>query len=111
MYDSTAAPNNNIHTRFTPRAAVNLHTITIINVVKVKPLHDLPLQQQRGGGGRRICNLGFTTEWVVSTMSRPLYPREIPGTHCTGNWVGFGAVLDGHRKTRPHQNSVPGQPR
>jgi hypothetical protein len=25
---------------------------------------------------------------VVSTTPRPLYPREWPGTHCTGDWVG-----------------------
>jgi hypothetical protein len=25
---------------------------------------------------------------VVSTTVRPLYPRERPGTHCTGGWVG-----------------------
>jgi hypothetical protein len=27
-------------------------------------------------------------EWVVSTTPRPLNPRERPGTHCTGGWVG-----------------------
>ena len=26
--------------------------------------------------------------WVVSTTSRPPHPRERPGTHCTGDWVG-----------------------
>ena len=26
--------------------------------------------------------------WVVSSTPRPLYPRERPGTHCTGGWVG-----------------------
>ena len=25
---------------------------------------------------------------MVSTTPRPLYPRERPGTHCTGGWVG-----------------------
>jgi len=24
-----------------------------------------------------------------------LYPRERPGTHCTGGWVGPRAILDG----------------
>ena len=33
--------------------------------------------------------------WVVSTMPLPLYPRERPGTHCTGGWVGPRAGLDG----------------
>jgi len=60
------------HARFSPHAAVSLHTITIVIIVKVKPLHDLPVQLQRGAGGRRICELGVTTEWVVSTMTRPL---------------------------------------
>jgi hypothetical protein len=45
--------------------------------------------------------------WVVSTMLRPLYPRERPDTHCTGDWVGFGAGLDGTEKLAPHQNSIP----
>jgi hypothetical protein len=25
--------------------------------------------------------------WVVNATPRPLYPRERPGTHCTGGWV------------------------
>jgi len=30
-----------------------------------------------------------------------LYPRERPGTHCTGGWVGPGAGLDRLRKISP----------
>jgi len=26
--------------------------------------------------------------WVIRATLRPLYPRERPGTHCTGGWVG-----------------------
>jgi hypothetical protein len=37
--------------------------------------------------------------WVVSTTPRPLYPRERPGTHCTGGWVGSRAGLDGCGKS------------
>ena len=33
--------------------------------------------------------------WVVNTTPRPLYPRERPGTHCIGGWVGPRAGLDG----------------
>jgi hypothetical protein len=40
------------------------------------------------GLGLLILDLGAITGWVVSTTPRPLYPREIPGTHCTGGWVG-----------------------
>ena len=39
--------------------------------------------------------------WVVNTTPRPLYPREGPGTHCTGGWVGPRAGLDGCGKSRP----------
>jgi hypothetical protein len=45
---------------------------------------------------------------VVSTMPRPLYPWEIPGTHCTGGWVGPKAGLDVCEKSRPHRDSIPG---
>jgi hypothetical protein len=44
---------------------------------------DLPF---RDLGSRRGC--------VVSTTPQPLYPREIPGTHCTGGWVGPRVGLD-----------------
>ena len=38
--------------------------------------------------------------WVVKATLRPLYPREIPDTHCTGGWVGPRAGLDGCGKSR-----------
>jgi hypothetical protein len=38
-----------------------------------------------------------------------LYPRERPGTHCTGGWVGPRAGLD-WRKISPHRNSNPDRP-
>ena len=40
--------------------------------------------------------------WVVSTTPRPLYPREGPGTHCTGGWMGPRVRLDGCGKSHPH---------
>ena len=36
------------------------------------------------------------------------YPRERPGTHCTGGWVGLRAGLDWCGKSRPHRYSIPG---
>jgi hypothetical protein len=41
---------------------------------------------------------------VVSTTPQPLYPRERPGTHCTGGWVGPRAGLDVCEKSRPHRD-------
>ena len=32
---------------------------------------------------------------MVSTTLRPLYPRDKPGFHCTGGWIGLGTGLDG----------------
>jgi hypothetical protein len=45
---------------------------------------------------------------VVSTTPQPLYPRERPGTYCTGGWVGPRAGLNMREKSRPHRNSIPG---
>ena len=45
---------------------------------------------------------------VFSATPRPLYPREGPGTHCIGGWVGLRAGLDGCGKSRPHRDSIPG---
>jgi hypothetical protein len=39
--------------------------------------------------------------WVVNAKPRPLYPREIPGTHCIGGWVGPMAGLYECGKSRP----------
>jgi hypothetical protein len=39
--------------------------------------------------------------WVVSTTPQPLYPRERPGTHCTGGWVGHRVGLDVCEKSHP----------
>ena len=37
-----------------------------------------------------------------------LYPRQRPGTHCTGGWVGLSAGLDRCGKSHPHRDSIPG---
>ena len=39
--------------------------------------------------------------WVVNATPRPLYPRERPGTHCIGCWVGPRAGMDGCGKSCP----------
>jgi hypothetical protein len=67
-----------------------------------------PRRAHRGSGGIAllILDLGARREWVVSTTPRPLYPREIPGTHCTGGWVGPRAGLDVCEKFRPHRDSI-----
>jgi hypothetical protein len=57
----------------------------------------------RVSGGIAQLFLNFGTRRGLWSASRPgrLYPRERPGTHCTGGWVGPGAGLDGCEKSRP----------
>jgi len=39
------------------------------------------------------------------------YPRERPGTHCTGGWVGLRSGPDRCGKSRPQRGSIPGSSR
>jgi hypothetical protein len=48
--------------------------------------------------------------WVVNTTLRPLYPRERPGTHSIGGWVGPWVGLDGCGQSRPHRDSILDRP-
>ena len=45
---------------------------------------------------------------MVKAIPRPLYPRDRPGTHCIGGWVGPRAGLDRCGKSRFHRNTFPG---
>jgi hypothetical protein len=47
---------------------------------------------------------------VDSTTPRPLYPRERPGTHFTGGWLGSRAGLDVCGKSHPHRIRSPDCP-
>jgi hypothetical protein len=55
-----------------------------------------------------FLDLGARRGLVVSTTPWPLYPRERPGTHCTGGLVGPRAGLDVCEKPQPHRDSIPG---
>ena len=44
--------------------------------------------------------LALSWGWVVNATPRPLYPRERPDIHFTGDCVGSRAVLDWRRKSR-----------
>jgi len=39
--------------------------------------------------------------WVVNATPWPPHPRERPGTHCIGGWLGLRDLLDRCRKSRP----------
>jgi hypothetical protein len=70
---------------------------------KVQQSRYMPKQTQRVDTGIALSflYLGARRGWVVSTTSRPLYPRERPGTHYTGDWVGPRAGLDVRERSRP----------
>ena len=48
--------------------------------------------------------------WVANATSRPLYPRESPGNHCIGGWVGPRACLEGCGKSHPTRIQSPDRP-
>jgi len=64
----------------------------------------------RGSRGIALLFLDHGTRRGEVSASRPgrFLPRERPGTHCTGGWVGSRACLDRYRKSRPHRDSIPG---
>ena len=45
--------------------------------------------------------------WVVNATPWPIFPRELPGTHCNGGSVGPKNRLDRCGKYRPHRDSSP----
>jgi len=54
-------------------------------------------------------DLGVRWDWVVNITPRPLYPRERPGIHCIGGWVGSRAGIDVCGKSCPSpRDSIPG---
>ena len=48
-------------------------------------------------------------EWSAARPGRTL-PRERPGTHYTGGWVGPRAGLDGGKDLAPHPDPIPNRP-
>jgi hypothetical protein len=74
-----------------------------------KSPYNRPRRAQRGSRGIALLILDLSARkgWVVSTTPRLLYPRERPGTHCTGGWVGPRAGVDVCEKSRPHRDSIP----
>jgi hypothetical protein len=62
-------------------------------------------------GSRRISLLSLTSAinrggWSTPRSGR-FTPAERPGTHCTVDWVGPRAGLDGCGVCRPHRDSIP----
>jgi hypothetical protein len=68
----------------------------VVSAKKVKQSRYGPEQTQRVGRGIAppFRDLDTRRECVGSIMPWLLYPRERPGTHCIGGWVGPRAGLD-----------------
>jgi len=70
--------------------------------VKVKVVLEQATKAERGNRViALIFNLGARWRWVVNATLWPLYPRERPGTHSIGGWVGPRGGLDGCGKSCP----------
>ena len=83
------------------------------SVVKVKVKVSLEQVTKSQSGSRLYSStLSLTSAlvggWLVNVTPRPLYPRERPGTHCIGCWVGPRAGQDGCGKSRPNRVSIRG---
>ena len=76
-----------------------LHTAASVSVVKLGWLVSICSRPNGPRGGVEVQLYSFMTSaldgsgWSASRHGR-LYPRERPGTHCTGGWVGLRAGLD-----------------
>ena len=76
--------------------------------VKVTPSH-----AYTGTEGRRRYNSNPSATSVLegggwsAPRSGRFIPGKKPGTHCT-KWTELGARLNGHGKSRPHRDSIPG---
>ena len=62
-------------------------------------------QAMKAHRGLDVClysffNFGARWVSVVNATLRPLYPRERPGTTCTGGWMGARAALNECGKSR-----------
>jgi hypothetical protein len=75
--------------------------LTLVLKICVLPL-EVPIAPS-GSWFQLNCSLTSALEGGVWSASRPgrLYPRERPGTDCTGGWVGPGAGLHWCGKSRP----------
>jgi hypothetical protein len=106
------SPHTGIRSPDLPARSESLYRLSYpglsVSKVKVKVILEQATEAQRCS-----CTLSLTSAlhggWVVSTTPRPLYPRERPGTHCTGGLGGPpGAVWTGAENHAPHRDSIPG---
>jgi hypothetical protein len=87
-------------------------TFTFTGMVKYFKILSSPKNKiRRHRGGVEIYLYSFfnlDTKWelVINATPRALYPREWPGTHYIGGWLGHRAGLDVGRKYHCHWDSL-----
>jgi hypothetical protein len=76
---------------------------------KVKFTLEQAMEAERGGRGIALLSLTSVLDGVGGQYHAPaaLFPRKRADTHCTGDWVGCRAGLDGCGKPRSHGDSIP----
>jgi len=85
-------------------SSLRLYNIFPHCLIKVKWSRYRPRVAQRVGRGIALLfhDHGTRRRWVVSSTPRShFYPRERPGAHITGSWVGPRASLDGRKISSP----------
>jgi len=79
-------------------------------LVKVKVTIEQATKPNRGSRGIAVLFL-HPWRWMGgggNTTPRQLYPRQRPGPHCIGSWVGPRVCLDRCEKSRLHRDSICG---
>ena len=87
-----------------------LHHNTVLIKVKVKFSLEQATKVQRGSRCIALLFLQARCQMGVGGQCHALatLPRERPGTHCIGGWVGPRAGLAWCRKLHHHRDSIPG---
>ena len=102
--DSSRPSENSVHTYESTRRHNAESIIFVVKKVKITWSRYRSGMVQRVGRGIVLFfhDRGTRRGWVVSSTPRPHFsPRERPGTHCTGGWVGPRAGLDGGKISSP----------
>ena len=79
--------------------------------MKIKLALEQATKPQMGRGYNSTLSLTPALDGVGGHPPATLPPVKIPGTHCTGGWVGPMAGLDGCGKSRPPPTGIRSQDR
>jgi hypothetical protein len=89
--------------RFIGQKSIPDNDIGILHCKKDKVIVTGPVVAQRRVEVQLYSSKASALEGVSGQQHGPaaIYPRERPGTHCTGSWVGPRAGLEGRKISPP----------